>query len=167
MKKRMNKQLLSLLLAAVLLLGSASGVLAASSAATKVTLDNTAATLYLRSGTEPRLTLNATITPSDYDGDITWSVTGDYDAVSLSSNRGNSIVVTGKQTGKATVTVTVYGTGGAQRTASCRVTVVSGDPAVTTRSDPANDISAQVMLGKNLSLKDIYDSLCQRFTNVG
>ena len=121
--KRAITRLLPVLLAAALLFGTAQGVLADASYATGVSLNQTDATLYIRNGNQPTLTLTATPRPSDYSGDISWDISGSSNVLRLSSYSGRRVTVTALRTGTATVDATVRTSSGALRSDSCTVTV--------------------------------------------
>ncbi len=167
MKKRITKHILPLLLTVVLVLGTATPALAASSTATRVSLNQSNATMYLRSGTDPKLTLVASVTPSDYTGTISWSISGESGVVLLSSTQGSSVTVTAKKAGAATVSAKVNGSNGTQYTASCQITVINGDAVLLGESGTANDFISRIVLGNTLRMQDIYESLVKRFTSAG
>ena len=116
--KKLSRKTLSLLLALVLALGLSTTALAATGTATSVSLNRSEAVLYLHSGIDAQLTLTAAAAPRDYTGQISWDWSGGNNVISLSSDEGKSVTVTGKRAGSAVVTASAKGA-----SAICIITV--------------------------------------------
>lgn len=91
-----------------------------------VELDKNTATV----GLENAVDLIATIKPDGATGTVQWAITQSSTdgVVTLSATQGNSIRVTGKKDGTATVTASIEGT---NHSASCALTVGSGKITIT------------------------------------
>ena len=115
--RRTGALLLSLVLAFSL-------VPAAGAAVTGVRLDETSLTLKL--GDNETATLTATVTAdAGEDETVTWEVSGDADAVTITEN-GNRVEVTAVKEGNATITA--KSTVDSSQTAACAVRVEAADP---------------------------------------
>lgn len=102
-----------------------------------VELDKNTATV----GLENAVDLIATIKPDGATGTVQWAITQSSTdgVVTLSATQGNSIRVTGKKDGTATVTASIEGT---NHSASCALTVGSGKITIT----PTKAADATVMV---------------------
>ncbi len=124
--KRLPARLSSVLLVLALLLATSAPAFAANTVEPSlVTLDKTAATIYLHNGSALPVRLTATIQPSDFDGTVVWTVPEDSKLTITSSDKtGASISAAADaaagSSGKVTVTAT---TGDVSKSASCTVTV--------------------------------------------
>ncbi len=124
--KQLFKRLSSAVLILSLLLGMSVSALAADTIApSRVTLDKTAATVYLHDGKPIPVDLTAIIQPSDFDGSITWSAEENSQVCIASSDKATARVsaVDGAgagSTGTVTVTATTLGV---SKSATCKVTI--------------------------------------------
>lgn len=135
----MNKawrSVLSVLLAIALVLPLAPFASAAETEpvyATSVTVaPSSTDNVYYRAGQTNSVKLNATVTPSDYSGTITWSSSGS--SLSKASGTGKSLTLTVLGTGATTVTATVNTAAGQTTSNSYTVNVLADSVQSTTVS---------------------------------
>ncbi len=124
--KQLSARISSVLLVLALLLATSAPALAAFAVEPSlVTLDKTAATVYLHNGEARSVRLTATIQPSDFDGSVVWTVPeGSKIAITSSDKTGASVSAAAGaaagDSGKVTVTAT---TGSVSKSAACTVTI--------------------------------------------
>ncbi len=124
--KQLHARVSSILLVLALLCSLCVPALAANSVAPSlVTLDKTAATVYLHGGTPLPVRLTSTVQPADFDGTVTWNVPdGSKIVIASTDSTGASVSAAADAVAGESAPVTVTATtGSVSKSAVCTVTV--------------------------------------------